>query len=514
MAAIAIVLAIVLVAVLVASRVALRPQATFVPGGKGGVPNGVAIAAPDSYPCSLAVSMFNEASGRGQTPLMTRTLGFLNIPSGDFAADPTASAGDLPSDASSGFTYSALLKRWIPAQAYMISPDGRAYLYVRLLPQGQTNWSDYTSSELHLYDVEKNVDRKLWSQPQYIEVVLWGASGILAYATPFKGGTRLLWRVDPATGSASQASRQDDPNFQQMSLLPRSGSFGKLGSDGTRAVYRIGSRDKGAKYSIVVVASGKVTTLYEGTAGDATDFDPQVMRWDAHGLWLGNFDGSRVWLWTEVSGLRDFKITNAPPPAAGYQYSNVWFGPAGPCVPGVFAGVAPTGLPAAPTPSPSTTPPVIDWSTLTSKPLKLDSLPAGASCPVSSKVDLAVKGQSGKWPNYGFGDGPAYLSAQFMWYSDGPQAAIILVDPKYKGPVLVRTKRLDGPGTLTLSGEGATALGDGSIGLAQTSSPPYWGTWLGPLTTNVPGCYGIQFDGTSFTSMAVISVKTGPPPPG
>jgi hypothetical protein len=102
-----------------------------------------------------------------------------------------------------------------------------------------------------------------------------------------------------------------------------------------------------------------------------------------------------------------------------------------------------------------------------------------------------------------------------MWYSAGPQAILVLVDPKYTGPVLVRSHRLDGTGSLAFSGQGSTSLPDaGAVGLAQTSSPPYWGTWMGSVTPSAPGCYGIQLDGTSFSSVAVISVSKGPPPPG
>jgi hypothetical protein len=395
----------------------------------------------------------------------------------------------------------------------MISPDGRSYAYQKLLPEGATSPREANATELHVYDVAKKVDRKVWSQPAYTEIVKWDMSGIVAYTTPFGGGTRLSWRVDPATGNAAEAPI-DDPSKQLLTLMPQVRQYGYLGSDGPYAMFRTGSRDPGIKYSIIVVASGKATTLYEGTAGDQKDFDPQALHSDAHGLWLGNFDGSRVWLWNEMSGLRDFKITNRPAPAAGYQYSNVSFGPAGPCVPGVFNGLAPTSLPQAPTPSPSPSPPVVDWSTLTSKPLKLEQLASGAPCPVSPKVDLAPKGQSGKWPIYGFGDGPAYISGQFTWFSDGGQGFVILVDPKYTGPLLVRSKRLDGAGSLTLSGERLTTLTDGAVGLPQTGSPPYWGTWGGSVTTNAPGCYGIQLDGTNFSSVVVISVKKGPPPPG
>ncbi|MGA7912356.1 MAG: hypothetical protein WCC30_12525, partial [Candidatus Dormiibacterota bacterium] len=109
--------------------------------------------------------------------------------------------------------------------------------------------------------------------------------------------------------------------------------------------------------------------------------------------------------------------------------------------------------------------------------------------------------------------GPVYVSGQIMWYA-GTQAVLFLTDPKYTGPVLVRSMRLDGTSSLTISGQGATTLAGGAIGLAQTSSPPYWGMWLGMLTPSAPGCYGIQFDGTSFSSIAVIAVSPGPVPPG
>jgi hypothetical protein len=514
MAALAIALAVLLVAVLVASRVALRPQATLVPGGTGGV----AQAALDSFPCSLAVIQISDAANPGRSSSTSTNLGFVNIPSGEFWVDPRATVRDLPGGSTVGpWFYSASLKRWLPATVRMISPDGRAYAYVRTLPQGATTSSQYTSAELHVFDVEKRVDRNLWTQPQSIEIIRWETSGVLVSALPFKGGTMQYWRIDPASGRASQAPNNADPSRLPLTALPPGGgSYGYLGSDSHgESLFRIGSRDHGTKYSVIVAsASGKLTTLYEGRAGDVKDFDPQGVASDDHGMWIGNFDGSRVWQWSESSGLRDFKITGGPSSPAGYQYTNSSFIPAGPCVPGVFAGVAPAKLPAAPTPSPSPSPPVIDWSTLTSKPLQLDQLPAGATCPVSPSKDIPVKGQSGKWPNYGFGNGPAYLSGQFTWYSDGGQGFVLLVDPKYTGPLLVRNKRLDGAASLTISGEGLTTLSDGAVGLPQTGSPPYWGTWGGSVTTNTPGCYGIQLDGTNFSSVVVISVKKGPPQPG
>lgn len=514
MAVLAFVLALLLVIVLVATRVAMRPQGTNLPAAK---PSPVAQAAPDSLPCALPVVAVSEAENPGQNPVISMSPGFVNIPAGGFQVDPSAAIGDLPigSPASPSF-YSAALKRWVPASARMMSPDGRAYVYVALLPPG-ANYSNFNSSELHIVDVAKKTDRTVWTYKAGIDVIGWDSAGILASTVPAQGGTRLLWRIDPAGGGVTQAPPSADPNFLALTALAHSGNYSYLGTDAQgRSVFRLGSRDPGTKYSVVIVQAGQVTTLYAGAAGDSTDFDPEGIYWDAHGLWFGNFDGALVWLWSRSSGhLQSFKVSGLPPAPSGYAYANVTFSPAGECVPGTFSGVAASGLPPATTPTPSPPPPTVDWSALTAKPVNLQPLPTGASCPVSPKVDLAVKGQSGKWPNYGFGQGPAYVSGQFMWYSAGPQAILILVDPKYTGPVLVRSRRLDGTGVLAFSGQGSTSLPDaGAIGLPQTSSPPYWGTWIGSVTPSAPGCYGIQLDGTSFSSVAVISVSNGPPPGG
>ncbi len=123
----------------------------------------------------------------------------------------------------------------------------------------------------------------------------------------------------------------------------------------------------------------------------------------------------------------------------------------------------------------------------------------------------SVKGQKGP-PNGGYGQGPVYLSGQYFWYSGGGQAVFVLTDPSYTGPVLVRVKRLDGTGTVTISGPGQTLAGS-AFGIPESSSPPDWGVWFGSLTPSVPGCYGFQFDGATFSDVAVIKVSKGPPSP-
>jgi hypothetical protein len=513
MALLAVGLAVALVLALVASRIALRPTGMTQPGSNGGV----AIPA-DNFPCSLAVEAISTAQNPGQDPVTSTSLGFVNIPGGAFQVDPAATVVGLPVGAISEQNfYSAGLKRWVPASTQAISPDGLSYTYVKLLPAGAT-YADAGSSEVHVFDIVKNSDRKVWSSSSSVQLLSWDRAGILVSVTPFRGGTVLLKRIDPATGAVSQAPMDADPSLLPVSALPGGGGSSYLGSDGHgQGVHRLGSRDKGTKYSVVVVAAGRVTTLYTGTVGDSMNFDPVGVYSDGHGLWLGNLGGSPIWLWSQSSGLRSFPVTGLPPSPSGYSFNSFAFIPAGACVPGTFAGLPAPGLPPAttPTPSPSPSPPQVDWAPLIAKPLNLQRLSSGTPCPVSRQVDLVVSTNGPKkgGPNYGFGQGPVYVSGQTSWYV-GSQVITVLTDPKYAGPVLVRSMRLDGAGSLGLSGQGATTLAGGAIGLAQTSSPPYWGMWQDTVTPSAPGCYGIQFDGTSFSALTVIRVSPGPVPPG
>jgi hypothetical protein len=293
------------------------------------------------------------------------SAGFVNIPSGEFSVDPAATLQDLPSDKSGlAASYSSPLKRWLPADSRAVSPDGRSYAYVKLLPE-DANYSikgvTPTSTELHIVNAARKTDRKLLRTSDRIGVDGWDSQGILVDMFPNGGAGPGLWRIDPATGRVTQAPTDADPSLLPPAAVPHRFNFTywTVGQDKQgRAVFRIGSRDPGTKYSVEVVESGQVTAIYSGVSGDATDFDPGGVYSDAHGLWLGNDDGSRVWLWTKSAGLRSFKVTGLPPapevtglPSAppGYQFNNVSLGPAGECVPGHFDGVEL----APPTPSPS-----------------------------------------------------------------------------------------------------------------------------------------------------------------
>jgi hypothetical protein len=154
-------------------------------------------------------------------------------------------------------------------------------------------------------------------------------------------------------------------------------------------------------------------------------------------------------------------------------------------------------------------------------------------CPASS---IAGSGAT-TVPNYGVGPGPVYLSGQSSWYAGG-QEAILMVDPKYSGPLLVRASPLGGDGksqvTLAADGLDPTALAglvdkerqhgvtvvaaiqttDGGLALQAAPSSPLWRAWFGRLSTGGAGCFAIQADGTGFTEVIVVAVHAGPAPPG
>ena len=145
-----------------------------------------------------------------------------------------------------------------------------------------------------------------------------------------------------------------------------------------------------------------------------------------------------------------------------------------------------------------------------------------ASCPASSN------GTSG------FGSGPVYLSGQLSWYSEG-QVAILMVDPKYSGPLSVRGSELGGDlSRVTLADLPPTDLmkiaakesqhsvavvsavhtPEGWLELPADAGSPSWRAWYGRLSTDGPGCFAMHVDGTAFTEAIVFAVHSGPPPPG
>jgi len=164
-------------------------------------------------------------------------------------------------------------------------------------------------------------------------------------------------------------------------------------------------------------------------------------------------------------------------------------------------------------------------------------LMGGCSSSSTGQSDSTPNCQTSPDSGFGFGAGPAYLAGQSSWYAGG-QAAILMVDPKYSGPLRVQGSQLGGDGhsQITLAAENLdqTALAglvvkerqhgamvvsavettEGGLELQEVSSSPLWRAWFGTLSATGPGCFALHVDGTAFTEVIVVAVHAGPAPPG
>jgi hypothetical protein len=163
-----------------------------------------------------------------------------------------------------------------------------------------------------------------------------------------------------------------------------------------------------------------------------------------------------------------------------------------------------------------------DWGRKLHRPLHLPRLAPGAECPVSS-VDPRIH-----WPaihifgGSGIGRGPVYpatgpaseltvrpdpqyggpwLGTKLFWY----------VRPSYRGPALIRGRQLDGTHRLGFNGRDLPRW-EMHIRSGQTvgwsGRPPYGRGVPSSIRALVPGCYGVQIDGTRFSRIVVFRVAT------
>ena len=158
------------------------------------------------------------------------------------------------------------------------------------------------------------------------------------------------------------------------------------------------------------------------------------------------------------------------------------------------------------------------------KPLDLPALGPGESCPVSpARRFAAAAGFTGAFD--AVGRGPLYfaagsadvqMSSSQRWRRWLEQKVIWVVDRSYVGGLLLRGRRIDGPGELRflhyLGAVGYTGgAGDGrrhrelayvrgglsSAAAEETSSYP------SGIFVDAPGCYAVQVDGVGFSETLV-----------
>jgi hypothetical protein len=154
------------------------------------------------------------------------------------------------------------------------------------------------------------------------------------------------------------------------------------------------------------------------------------------------------------------------------------------------------------------------WKSL-QRPLEIPRVAPGSACPVSSVARSVAWKSFGIAP--GIGRGPAYpvLGGDTLEFQRperfesrrwGGQKVFWFVLPRYRGPVLIRGRQLDGSYRVRFQ-DGDVPPAELRIAAGQSV---YWSGQPGrsrgvPSYTRLraPGCYGYQIDGTSFSRAIV-----------
>ncbi len=149
--------------------------------------------------------------------------------------------------------------------------------------------------------------------------------------------------------------------------------------------------------------------------------------------------------------------------------------------------------------------------------MQLIKLESGAECPRAHPRQVN--------PDFGpaIGDGPAYAAGfdsngvlnmsfpaptETPFYGSAWSGAKVLwiVDPTYRGPLLIRGGRLDGSGQIGFE-TGAEPPSELRIDAATTSD---WRSFPSYTRLRSPGCYMYQVDGLTFTETIIFEAKAQP----
>jgi hypothetical protein len=130
--------------------------------------------------CKLPLSWPDPSSGQ-------MIGGFVSFPGGSFATDSMASGLNRPAGAD-WISYDAPMRRWVPVDRQMVSPNGATWLYSTLR----------AGNENHAVDVRTGRDTTLWGSDRALRV--FGLDNTYAYAMLDSTAGRQLWRL-PLDGS-------------------------------------------------------------------------------------------------------------------------------------------------------------------------------------------------------------------------------------------------------------------------------------------------------------------------
>jgi hypothetical protein len=139
------------------------------------------------------------------------------------------------------------------------------------------------------------------------------------------------------------------------------------------------------------------------------------------------------------------------------------------------------------------------------RPLTLPSIPADGACPRSSSTRAGAGvtwplGPGPAYPAIGSPNGVANLKDDLVkkdWYL---HKTLWAISPRYRGPLLIRGRRLDGPGMLRFRFGLAREL---KLHKLRPSAQSQWRYAPSHTALREPGCYGFQVDGTDFTEVII-----------
>jgi hypothetical protein len=159
------------------------------------------------------------------------------------------------------------------------------------------------------------------------------------------------------------------------------------------------------------------------------------------------------------------------------------------------------------------------WAKL-HRPLHLSRLAPGAACPVS-RVDRRIDwGPINIFGGSGIGRGPVYpglggsggiLRATPDVQYGGPWAGgkvFWYVRPSYRGRVLIRGRRLDGPQWSRFNGRRVPPPElriEPNDSVTWQGQPPGSRGVPSSVRVRAPGCYGVQIDGAKFSEVVVFT---------
>lgn len=187
-------------------------------------------------------------------------------------------------------------------------------------------------------------------------------------------------------------------------------------------------------------------------------------------------------------------------------------------------------LPGPATSTAAASPEPAELAALRARPLRLPTFAAGDPCPVTQPAppdpqppaDHPLRCCDGG-PALALGRAPLFPDARYF-RGDGAQIHLQVKETNpgwygtktpwasrtgYRGWVLIRTARLDGPGRARVElqldgGPLGTKISGDSIGVNEEAD---WQFWPGVTEVTGAGCYAYQVDGSGFTEVIVFRVE-------